>query len=173
MQFILGGLLQTILTASFIVFYFSLEKQLQEQNLLTLSRLSAFLSVGTLKETKLERQTVKARADSIFMLKVIVWFMFATTVFNWVYSFMVFFMFNSDCYPQRISEFANSWFTLIDRIDSYFIWFYPILYLFWPTKKHIAQSKRIERVTVHSTHISVNFEQSDSSSDDDQDYGFC
>ena len=84
-------------------------------------------------------------------------------------------MFNSYCYPQRISQFANSMFTLIDRIDSYFIWFYPIIYLFWPTKKHIVQSKRISKVQEYSTtesqRVTVN-ENSDSSSDDDQDYGF-
>ena len=72
--------------------------------------------------------------------------MFLTTVFNLVYSFMVLFMYNDKCYPTRINESLNSFFTLVDRIDSYFIWFYPIIYLFWPTKQNIDKEKRISKI---------------------------
>lgn len=103
-----------------------------------------FKMENTSNISKMDKQTVKARTDSIFRLKAIVWAMFLSTIFNLIYSIMVFFMFDSTCYPQRISQFANSWFTLIDRVVSYFIWFYPIMYLFWPTKRHQVQVKRIQ-----------------------------
>jgi len=47
-------------------------------------------------------------------------------------------------------------FTLIDRLDSYIIWFYPIIYLFWPTKSNLVQEKRKDKVIEYSSTVSSN-----------------
>lgn len=95
---------------------------------------------------KQDRALLKARSDSLLNLKVIVVTMWFTSFFNLVYSTCVFFMFNEQCYATRISMTLNSIFTLLDRFDSYLLWFYPIIYLFWPTKRHIVQDKRLVKV---------------------------
>ena len=40
----------------------------------------------------------------------------------------------------------DSVFKLFDRVDAYVIWFYPIIYLFWPTKRNIHQGERYVKV---------------------------
>lgn len=116
-------------------------------------------------------------------LNVIVWSIWITVVLNLVYSLMVFFMFAPECYAQRISLGWNSFFTLFNRFTSYIVWFWPIIYLFWPTKRHINQEKRINKMQEYTTannRVSINRYQaqtesneSSSSSDDDRDYDFA
>lgn len=103
-----------------------------------------------------DKQILKARADSLVNLKVIVWTMWLTTIFNLCYSLCVFFLYASQCYAVRISPTVDSVFTLIDRLDAYIIWFYPIIYLFWPTKSNLVQEKRKDKVIEYSSTVSSN-----------------
>ena len=75
---------------------------------------------------------LKARADSLTNLKVIVLTMFITTLFNLAFSVTVIIIY-TDCYAIHKREGLNSIFKLIDRLDAYIIWQYPLIYLFWPT----------------------------------------
>ena len=101
-----------------------------------------------------DKQILKARADSMVNLKVILWTMWLTTVFNLCYSLCVFFLYAPQCYATRISPTLNSVFTLIDRLDAYIVWFYPIIYLFWPTKTNLVQEKRKDKVIEYSSTMS-------------------
>ena len=74
------------------------------------------------------------------------WTLWSTTLFNFVYSICVKILYNSECAPQRISLTLDSVFKLFDRVVAYVIWFYPVIYLFWPTKRNIHQEERYVKV---------------------------
>jgi len=153
--------MQTFLTTAFICFAKSINtvvRNLNDELLLKIFTEGKLKQFDEMTRAALHRdkQILKARADSLINLKVIVWTMWLTTVFNLCYSLCVFFLYAPECYAVRISATADSVFTLIDRLDSYIIWFYPIIYLFWPTKSNLVQEKRKDKVIEYSSTVSTN-----------------
>lgn len=65
--------------------------------------------------------------------------------FDFCYSVSVFFFYSVDCTPQRIPWWLDSTFKLLDRFIAYYIWLYPLLWLFWPTIKRHDEQKQYER----------------------------
>jgi hypothetical protein len=153
--------MQTFLTTAFICFAKSIDRVVRNLNdelllkIFTEDKLKQFDEM-TKAALRRDKQILKARADSLVNLKVIVWTMWLTTVFNLCYSLCVFFLYAPECYAVRISSTLDSVFTLIDRLDSYIIWFYPIIYLFWPTKSNLVQEKRKDKVIEYSSTASSN-----------------
>ena len=123
-------------------------------------------------------------------LKIIVWMMWGTTLFNFIYSVLVMARWTAECTPRSNMTIAWNFYDLFDRFDSYILWFYPLIYLFWPTKKQQHRDERFVKVIgnlnltlslssseysrstgsnrYYDNHLSVN---SSSSSDDEYDYG--
>jgi len=70
-------------------------------------------------------------------------------VFELVYSICVNILYDNACHPQRISNVLDSAFSFIDRSVGYTYWFWPIIYMFWPStirqeeKKKYKEAKRI------------------------------
>ena len=83
-----------------------------------------------------DRATLKARTDSLRNLRVTIAVMWFASLFSMVYSICLFVFYDTNCQPQHISDFLNSFFILLDRFSSYLLWQYPIIFLFWPTKRH-------------------------------------
>jgi len=87
--------------------------------------------------------------------------MWGTTAFNFVYSVMVMARWTDSCQPKTQLALLWNFYDLFDRLDSYLIWFYPLIYLFWPSKKHIQREKRFEKVVEN-----INWTLSNASSSD-------
>lgn len=114
--------------------------------------------------------------------------MWGTTAFNFMYSVMVMARWTNECWAPTNKALLWNFYDLIDRLDSYIFWFYPLIYLFWPSKKHKQQEKRFEKVVENinwtlsnssssqyshgrtSTYNMRSSVNSSSSSDDDYDY---
>jgi len=140
--------------------------------------------------TKQQKDLLKSRQDTVKYLKIIVWMMWGTTLFNFIYSVLVMARWTAECTPRSSMTIAWNFYDLFDRLDSYILWFYPLIYLFWPTKKQQQRDKRFVKVIgnlnltlslssseysrstgsnrYYDNHLSVN---SSSSSDDEYDYG--
>jgi len=132
-QFIVGSIFQLIQTSCFIVLSWSIEKSVRLSNDLILMR----VKTEELDQlTKSEKDLLKSRQDTVKHLKIIAWLLWSTIVFNFIYSVMVFKLYSPECMPLHITLAWNAVFNLIDRLDSYVFWFYPLIYLFWPSKRN-------------------------------------
>ena len=69
------------------------------------------------------------------------------------------------CYILKDDNFRSMW-TIFARSSDYVLWFYPILWLFWPLEFTICKKKRKDR---ESNRKSLNSEKEDYGSD--EDYG--
>ncbi len=90
--------MQTILTTAFICFAKSIDtvvRNLNDELLLKIFTEDKLKQSDEMTRAALRRdkQILKARADSLVNLKVIVWTMWLTTVFNLCYSLCVFFLY--------------------------------------------------------------------------------
>lgn len=99
-----------------------------------------------LKKQREDIALLKARTDAIAKLRFIVFCMFACTVVNLIYSVCVDILYDAQCYPQHIPLWLDSVFSFLLKLDAYFIWYWPLIFLFWPTRRHVTQQKRIEKV---------------------------
>jgi hypothetical protein len=176
-----GSILQQAITSLFLILTFKIQRVTGTQNDTILERIS--LSVSQEEENRIskeqfrkDRATLKARTDSLRNLRVTIAVMWFASLFSLVYSIGLFVFYDENCQPQLISDFLNSFFILLDRFSSYLLWQYPIIFLFWPTKRHQVQEKRIHKLTLSSsmsTRDSVSQPADSSSSDDDNEYDFA
>lgn len=83
-------------------------------------------------ETKI---LLESRKASVKIMWLIIGFMLFSVIFDLVYSIMYKRMTSTECYPTRISTMLDSFFKGCDRFIYNIIWFYPIIWAFWPTKK--------------------------------------
>jgi len=124
-----------LLVSAFVLFYFLLKEAVKREN----------LKMNNLFElSKNERKILKARADSIFYLKIIVTTFWLSTAYNFLYSIIVRLITQSDCTPYDKLEFLVAFLKLLDRLDAFVIWMWPLLYLFWPSKFNTVAQKRID-----------------------------
>lgn len=184
-EFIFGGIVQLALTTLFVAFTFKIQQATRLHNDTILDRIrlaesESLLDRIRLEQVKMDRAILKARVDSLRNLRVTIAVMWFASFFSLVYSVCVQIFYDEQC-QAAINTVLNSFFTLLDRFSSYLLWQYPVIYIFWPTKRHQAQEKRIHKITTinsqsldtdSSTRESVYRPGDSSSSDDDNEYDF-
>lgn len=98
--------------------------------------------------------------------------MWLATLTNLTYSTVVYLITDANCNVET-SQVANETLKFLDRLIAYIVWFYPLLYLFWPTKKNLSKNKRINKLIDYNTvNMPAVAMDSDSSSDDDHVYNY-
>lgn len=127
---------------------------------------------------------MKSRQDTVRYLKIIVWVLWGTSLFNFIYSTMVMTRWTKNCTPKSNLTVAWNLYDLSDRLDSYILWFYPLIYLFWPSKRHQNKERRFIKVVENinetlsfrssshtsSLHYRTSVNDASDSSDDEYDY---
>ena len=158
-EFIFGESIQMILTSVFLGFSYLLAKEINKQNAVLVER------VQTTGEelTRSDRQTLKARVDSLKSLKIIVWTFWLSTAFNLLYSVITRIMQGDNCFIVTRAQNLTALVKLADRLDAFVIWMWPLIYLFWPTRRHEKQQKRIDRISdaINSTESHSIFQSSE------------
>ena len=142
-EFIFGETIQMILTSVFLGFSYLLAKEINKQNAVLVERVQ---TTGD-ELTRSDRQTLKARVDSLKSLKIIVWTFWLSTAFNLLYSIITRILQGNNCFIVPRVPSLNALLKLFDRLDAFVIWMWPLIYLFWPTRRHLIQQKRIDHIS--------------------------
>ena len=96
-----------------------------------------------------------SRKSSLKNMWIIIYTMLSCTVFDFIYSLCIFILYSPECTPQRIPYWLDSTFKFMDRFIAYYLWLYPLLWMFWPTKKNLEKEKKYRR-TMKYLYGSIN-----------------
>ena len=64
------------------------------------------------------------------------------TVEAFLYSFFKFTLSGPYCNPTRISLGLNAFFEYLDRFSNFQSWFFPLMWLYWPTKTRKEENRK-------------------------------
>jgi hypothetical protein len=95
--------------------------------------------------TSIQDAITKSRKSSLDNMWMIIYTMVFCAFFDFCYSVCVFIFYSLDCTPQRIPWWLDSTFKFMDRFIAYYLWLYPLLWIFWPSIRRVDEQKRYDR----------------------------
>ena len=90
----------------------------------------------------MQQGVITTRKTSLMNMWIIIFTMLGCSLFDFCYSLAIFFLYTPECTPARIPFCLDSTFKFLDRFIAYYLWLYPLLWMFWPTKKNLDARKK-------------------------------